>query len=46
MPDESGCILEVNDGNARLDIRNSLSFPISIIDCGKVCHLLLCFPRV
>lgn len=39
MPDESGCILEVNDGNARLDIRNSLSFPISIIDCGKCCAI-------
>ena len=32
----------VNDGNARLDVRDSQSFPISEIDNGKVASLL-CF---
>ncbi|XP_038685259.1 structural maintenance of chromosomes flexible hinge domain-containing protein GMI1-like isoform X1 [Tripterygium wilfordii] len=35
IPDEEGCILDVNNENASLDIRRSLSLPISVIDSGK-----------
>ncbi|XP_058100475.1 structural maintenance of chromosomes flexible hinge domain-containing protein GMI1-like isoform X2 [Magnolia sinica] len=34
-PDEKGCLLAVNGENASLDIRKSISFPISVIDSGK-----------
>eukprot|EP00268_Persea_americana_P011683 TRINITY_DN14922_c0_g1_i4.p1 TRINITY_DN14922_c0_g1~~TRINITY_DN14922_c0_g1_i4.p1 ORF type:complete len:1098 (+),score=235.69 TRINITY_DN14922_c0_g1_i4:589-3882(+) len=34
-PDRKGCLLEVNGENASLDIKDSLSFPISVIDSGK-----------
>ncbi|KAK1276605.1 hypothetical protein QJS04_geneDACA012786 [Acorus gramineus] len=37
--EEEGCLLTVDDGNACLDIRKSLSFPISVIDHGK-CHVI------
>lgn len=36
LPEEKGCLLSLTDGNASLDIRDSLSLPISIIDAGKV----------
>nr|XP_010915961.1 structural maintenance of chromosomes flexible hinge domain-containing protein GMI1 [Elaeis guineensis] len=35
FPQEQGCSLILADGNASLDIQNSLSFPISVIDTGK-----------
>ncbi|KAF8379724.1 hypothetical protein HHK36_029171 [Tetracentron sinense] len=35
LPDENGCLLTVNAGDASLDIRGSLSLPISVIDTGK-----------
>ncbi|XP_026658564.2 structural maintenance of chromosomes flexible hinge domain-containing protein GMI1 isoform X2 [Phoenix dactylifera] len=33
--EELGCSLVFADGNASLDVHNSLSFPISVIDSGK-----------
>ncbi|XP_020206099.1 structural maintenance of chromosomes flexible hinge domain-containing protein GMI1 isoform X2 [Cajanus cajan] len=36
VPDENGCFLSVTDKNASLDIRDSLSLPINVIDSGKV----------
>ncbi|KAK9094031.1 hypothetical protein Scep_025500 [Stephania cephalantha] len=35
VPEKNGCLLELNGGSARLDICDSLSFPISIIDSEK-----------
>ncbi|XP_010267594.1 PREDICTED: uncharacterized protein LOC104604778 isoform X2 [Nelumbo nucifera] len=35
VPDERGCLLLKNAENSTLDIRGSLSFPISVIDSGK-----------
>lgn len=40
LPDEDGCILAVDDGVASFDCRGSLSLPISVIDSGKVSHLI------
>ncbi|TKY55970.1 hypothetical protein E2542_SST20396 [Spatholobus suberectus] len=36
IPEENGCFLSVKDENASLDIRGSLSLPISVIDTGKL----------
>ena len=41
MPDDTACILVVNNGNPNFDIRGSLSLPIDVIDSGKVCHFFL-----
>lgn len=38
MPDEHGCVVAMNSENASIDIRKSMSLPISIIDSEKVCH--------
>ncbi|XP_043716489.1 structural maintenance of chromosomes flexible hinge domain-containing protein GMI1 [Telopea speciosissima] len=35
LPDDKGTLLSVTDGNASLDIRGSISIPISVIDIGK-----------
>ncbi|XP_058206196.1 structural maintenance of chromosomes flexible hinge domain-containing protein GMI1 isoform X2 [Rhododendron vialii] len=36
LPSENGCVLSVHDdGNAGIDIRSSISLPISVIDSGK-----------
>ncbi|KAA8540048.1 hypothetical protein F0562_026740 [Nyssa sinensis] len=35
LPDENGCILAVNDGSVSIDIRGSISLPISVIDSVK-----------
>ncbi|PQQ04219.1 uncharacterized protein Pyn_24805 [Prunus yedoensis var. nudiflora] len=32
---DKGCILKINDGDTSLDIRDSLSVPVSVIDSGK-----------
>ncbi|KAF3432812.1 hypothetical protein FNV43_RR23914 [Rhamnella rubrinervis] len=32
---ESGCILSETDGETNIDVRNSLSIPITVIDSGK-----------
>lgn len=40
IPDEDGSILAVDDGIASFDCRGSLSLPISVIDSGKVRHLV------
>lgn len=40
VSDEKGCLLLADkDGNPTIDIRESKSLPISIIDTGKVPHL-------
>ncbi|KAK2992739.1 hypothetical protein RJ640_023252, partial [Escallonia rubra] len=35
IPGEKGCLLSNHDGNPRIDIRDSISLPISVIDSGK-----------
>ncbi|THG10123.1 hypothetical protein TEA_027988 [Camellia sinensis var. sinensis] len=35
LASENGCSLAVDDGNAAIDMRSSLSLPISVIDSGK-----------
>ncbi|KAL9666056.1 hypothetical protein QQ045_000378 [Rhodiola kirilowii] len=35
LRDEEGCVLEVRDGMANLDVRSSLSIPLNVIDSGK-----------
>ncbi|XP_057463870.1 structural maintenance of chromosomes flexible hinge domain-containing protein GMI1 [Actinidia eriantha] len=35
LPNEKGCKVALDDGNASIDIRGSLSLPISVIDSGK-----------
>ncbi|KAM7504877.1 hypothetical protein LguiB_003781 [Lonicera macranthoides] len=35
VPEENGCLISVNHENASIDIRGSLSLPISVIDSGK-----------
>ncbi|KAM5557603.1 structural maintenance of chromosomes flexible hinge domain-containing protein GMI1 [Rosa sericea] len=35
LSDEKGCILSVNDGDTNLDMGESLSIPLSVIDAGK-----------
>lgn len=37
IAEENGCVLSVKDGE--LDIRSSISIPISVIDSGKVCFI-------
>lgn len=39
LSDEKGCILSVNDGDTNLEMGESLSVPLSVIDAGKVCCL-------
>ncbi|XP_027332090.1 structural maintenance of chromosomes flexible hinge domain-containing protein GMI1 [Abrus precatorius] len=36
IPDENGCFLSVKDEDACLEIRGSLSLPLSVIDSGKL----------
>ena len=40
IPDEDGSILAVDVGTASFDCHGSLSLPISVIDAGKVSHLV------
>ncbi|KAL5567763.1 hypothetical protein UlMin_024338 [Ulmus minor] len=35
IPDEEGCVLREHDGEANLEIRKSLSVPVSVIDSQK-----------
>ncbi|KAI3983927.1 hypothetical protein MKX01_021761 [Papaver californicum] len=35
LPAEKGCLLVVDGENSWLDVRDSLSFPINVIDCGQ-----------
>ncbi|KAK3034710.1 hypothetical protein RJ639_032663, partial [Escallonia herrerae] len=35
IPGEKGCLLSDHDGNPKIDIRDSVSLPISVIDSGK-----------
>ncbi|KAL2540263.1 gamma-irradiation and mitomycin c induced 1 [Abeliophyllum distichum] len=34
-PEDQGCLLSVDNGNNRIDVRSSLSLPIGVIDSGK-----------
>ncbi|OIW07390.1 hypothetical protein TanjilG_10225 [Lupinus angustifolius] len=36
IPDENGCVLSLDDENASLEIRGSVSLPLSVIDNGKL----------
>ncbi|XP_060675499.1 structural maintenance of chromosomes flexible hinge domain-containing protein GMI1 isoform X2 [Ziziphus jujuba] len=35
VPDENGCVLSEEDGETSLNIRDSLSVPVSVVDSGK-----------
>ncbi|KAK4277570.1 hypothetical protein QN277_015548 [Acacia crassicarpa] len=39
VPCENGCVLSVEDEHADLDLRSSLSLPLSVIDSGKFVHV-------
>ncbi|XP_028806664.1 structural maintenance of chromosomes flexible hinge domain-containing protein GMI1 [Neltuma alba] len=39
VPNENGCVLSVDDEHASLDLRSSLSLPLSVIDSGKLVHV-------
>lgn len=43
IPDENGCILSDADGETNIDVRNSFSIPITVIDSGKVCNIFFAF---
>lgn len=40
LPEDQGCLLSVDNGNNFIDVRDSLSLPINVIDSGKVTHLV------